>query len=147
MTTDHRPKGRDWSVGVIAGAALGAVFLGIGSRVGMRAIALAQGGAGAFTVEGTITVVALGAVSGAIVALIFLVARVLFPSRRALRVLFFWTVTLAIVLRGLDPVTPLTLAIFVPLFLAHGSLLNMYWCRFHMSRRNRHASHAATLAT
>jgi hypothetical protein len=40
----------------------------------------------------------------------------------------------AIVLRGLDPVTPLTAAVFLPLFLAHGSLLFAYWCRVRMAR-------------
>jgi hypothetical protein len=140
VNTNRRPNGRDWIVGLSAGAILGAIFLGVGGRVGMRAIALAQGAAGSFTVEGSLTVIGLGTLSGAIVALIFLVARVLFPSRRAPRVLFFWTLTLAIVLRGLNPVSPLNLTIFVPLFLAHGSLLNLYWCRVHLARRNRYVS-------
>lgn len=140
MTMDHRPNGRDWVAGVVAGAMLGAIFLGVGGRAAMRLVAVAQGAAGSFTIGGSMTVVALGALSGAIVALIFLVARILFPSRRAPRVIFFWTVTLGIVLRGLSPLTPLTLAIFVPLFLAHGSLLNLYWCRVHLARRNHYVS-------
>lgn len=141
---NHRPNGRDWTVGIIAGAVLGAIFLGVGGRIGMRLIAVAQGVAGSFTVEGSLTVVALGALCGAIVALIFVLARILFPMRRALRVAFFWTVTLAIVLRGLNPVTPLNLAIFVPLFLAHGTLLNLYWCRVHLARRNHYVPKPAT---
>ena len=143
MNVTHRPNGPDWLAGLTTGAALGAIFLGVGGRAGMRVIALAQGAPGSFTVEGSLTVVALGALSGAIVALIFLLARVLFPSRRVPRVLFFWTLTLAIVLRGLNPVTELNLAIFVPLFLAHGSLLNLYWCRVHLPRRHGRVSLAA----
>ena len=146
MNVTQRPNGRDWIVGLIAGTALGAIFLGAGGRAGMRLIALAQGAAGSFTVEGTLTVVGLGAVSGAIIALIFLVARVLFPSRRVPRVLFFWAVTLAIVLRGLNPLTVLNLAIFVPLFLAHGSLLNLYWCRVQLARRHGNVPNGPTLA-
>jgi predicted Abi (CAAX) family protease len=142
VNTNRRPNGRDWIVGLSAGALLGAIFLGVGGRVGMRAIALAQGVAGSFTVEGTLTVIGLGTLSGAIVALIFLMARILFPSRRALRVTFFWMVTLAVVLRGLNPLTLLNIAIFVPLFLAHGSLLNLYWCRVYLSRR-KDVSHVA----
>ena len=69
-------------------------------------------------------------------------ARILFPSRRALRVTFFWMVTLAVVLRGLNPMTLLNIAIFVPLFPAHGSLLNLHWCRVHVARR-KHLSHVA----
>src|SRR5687768_3692362 len=143
MNTSHRPGGRDWMVGLAAGALLGTAFLGVGGRAGMRLVAVAQGAAGGFTLGGSMTVVALGALSGAIVALIFLVARVLFPSRRAPRVVFFWAVTLAVVLRGLNPLTPLNLAIFVPLFLAHGSLLNLYWCRVHLARRKHYVSQSA----
>ena len=72
--------------------------------------------------------------SGAAVAVIFLLARTLFPQRRALRVASFWLLVTAIVFRGLDPVTPLTAAVFLPLFLAHGSLLFAYWCRVRMAR-------------
>jgi len=71
--------------------------------------------------------------SGAAVALIFLLARTVFPQRRVLRVASFWLLVTAIVFRGLDPVTPLTAAVFLPLFLAHGSLLFAYWCRVRMA--------------
>ena len=144
MNTNRRPNGRDWIVGLSAGTVLGAIFLGIGGRLAMRGIALAEGRMPLFTPEGSLAVVLLGAITGAIVASLFLLARVFFPSRRVLRVLFFWIVTLAVVLRGVSPLTLINVMWFVPLFLAHGSLLNLYWCRVHLTRRTRYVPSTAT---
>jgi hypothetical protein len=133
MTSYRRPNGSDWGVGILVGAALGLVLLGIGGRAGMRVIAVATGQTPSLSFEGSLTVTALGAVSGAAVAVIFLLARTLFPQRRVLRVASFWLLVAAIVFRGLDPVTPLTAAVFMPLFLVHGSLLFAYWCQVRMT--------------
>jgi hypothetical protein len=137
MTNYRRPNGSDWGVGVLVGTTLGLLLLGIGGRAGMRVMAIATGQAPSLSFEGSLTVAALGAVSGAVVAVIFLLARTLFPQRRALRVAFFWLLVTAIVVRGLNPVTPLAAAVFMPLFLAHGSLLFAYWCRVRMANSPR----------
>ena len=134
MTTYRRPNGSDWGVGILVGATLGLVLLGIGGRVGMRVMAVATGQTPSLSFEGSLTVAALGAAAGAAVAVIFLLARTLFPQHRALRVVFFWLLVTAIVVRGLNPVTPLAAVVFMPLFLAHGSLLFAYWCRVRMAR-------------
>lgn len=100
----------------------------------MRLIALANGQATTATFEGSLTVVLLGAASGAVIGVIFLLARLLLARNRLLRVTLFWTVVGAIVLRGLQPVSIVSVAVFAPLFLAHGSLLFAYWCRVHLRR-------------
>jgi hypothetical protein len=135
MHVSRRPHRHDWIAGLAAGASLGFVFLGVGGRVGMRAIALASDQAPSFTIEGSIAVCLLGAVTGAVVATVFLLVRTAFPTRRWTRGVLFWTVCGALVLRGLHPVTALNAAVFVPLFLLHGVLLHAFWCRIHLARR------------
>src|SRR5215204_4784467 len=102
----HRPDRRDWLYGLGAGATLGFVFLGIGARAGMRLIALASGQAAAFTIEGSIAVSLLGALTGVLVAAVFLSLRNILPTRRWTRGVVFWIVCFALALRGLRPVTP-----------------------------------------
>jgi hypothetical protein len=130
----HRLDRHDWLAGLAAGAILGLVFLGVGARTGMRLIAMSAGQAPTFTVEGSIAVSLLGALTGALVATVFLIVRTVFPTSRWLRVALFWTICAALVLRGLRPVTVLNAGIFVPLFIVHGALLHMYWCRIHLAR-------------
>jgi hypothetical protein len=141
MHLPRRPARREWLSGLAAGAGLGFLFLGIGARAGMRVIALASGQPAVFTVEGTIAVSVLGALTGALVAAIFLLVRAAFPAHRWVRGVLFWTVCAAVVLRGLHPVTIVNAAVFLPLFLVHGALLHVYWCRVHLPRV-RHADPA-----
>lgn len=129
MLKYRRPRTSDWIAGVLVGALLGALFLGVGGRVGMRVIALAQGQSPSASFEGSLAVVFLGAACGAAIGAIFLVARTLFPQRSSLRVLFFWTVVGWIVIRGLSPLTAISAVVFMPLFAIHGALLFAYWCR------------------
>ena len=134
-----RPNRRDWLVGLAAGASLGLVILGIGGRYGMRLIAVAAGQPPAFTIEGSIAVSLLGALAGAVAAAVFLLARVLFPTKRWMRGALFWVNYGAIVLRGLSPVTTLNAGIFLPLFLLHGILLQTFWYRIHLPRARARA--------
>lgn len=129
MTTPRRPSFADWRAGLAAGTLLGILFLGAGGRLGMRLIAFSLGQTPIFTLDGSVAVVLLGAATGALVGALFLLSRALFPTRRFLRAASFWTVVSALVLRGLHPVTPVSAAIFLPLFAAHGALLHVYWCR------------------
>ena len=135
MTTPSRPNGRDWFNGIVAGVALGAVFLGLGGRAGMRIIAIVNDQAPLFSVEGSIAVLLLGAGTGAVIAAIFLAARTLFPRYRSLRAAFFVLATAALVLRGLKPLSYASVTVFGPLFLLFGVLLQLYWCRIHLRRR------------
>ncbi len=85
----HRPDRRDWLTGLAAGASLGIVFLGIGARVGMRVIAHSAGQAPTFSIEGSIAVSLLGALTGTLIATIFLLARTTLPTRRWVRGAYF----------------------------------------------------------
>ena len=129
MTNHRRPNLADWRAGLMVGAALGAMILGVGGRLGMRVIAIAREQAPAFSVEGSIAVTLLGAGAGAVVAVFFLLARTAFPTRRLGRVSLFWALLALVVWRGLNPVSTLNVAVFAPLFLLHGGLLTAWWCR------------------
>ena len=120
-----RPK--DWLVGLALGSVLGFLILGIGSRLGMRVIAHAQNQPAGFSLGGSMTVVFLGLVTGVAMAAIFLVCRILFPSRPWLRSAVFWIVCLALTLRGLNPVSVLTASVFIPLVLLNGALMHVFW--------------------
>ena len=58
---------RSFLVALVLGGAVGLLTLGIGGRLSMRSIALLQGQAPGFSIGGSMTVVGLGAVTGAIV--------------------------------------------------------------------------------
>jgi|SRR5690349_9030666 len=73
--------------------------------------------------------------TGAVIAAIFLAARTLFPRHRSLRVAFFLLAAAALVLRGLKPLSYASVTVFGPLFLLFGVLLQLYWCRIHLRRR------------
>jgi len=129
MTNHRRPSIADWRAGLLVGAALGALILGAGGRLGMRVIAIAQDRAPSFSIDGSIAVTLLGAGAGAVVAVFFLLARAAFPTRRLGRVSLFWALVAWVVWRGLNPVGTLNVAVFAPLFLLHGGLLTAWWCR------------------
>ena len=139
MHTLNRPSRRDWLAGLVAGASLGLVLLGIGARVGMRLFAVASGQAPTFTIEGSIAISLLGALTGALVATVFLALRTALPGHRWVRGALFCTICGALALRGLHPVTPLKAGLFLPLFLVHGVLLHTFWCRVHLPRSGMRA--------
>ncbi len=56
----------------LAGLACGTLILGVGGRVLMRGIALATGGSGGFSLGGSLEVVAVGALYGALGGLLLL---------------------------------------------------------------------------
>jgi hypothetical protein len=129
VTSGQRPTFQDWIAGIIAGTLLGTALLGVGGRMAMRVIGVMQGQPPGFSIGGTLTVVFLGAAAGAAIGVVFLLSRTFFPRHRALRVGFFWIIVAAFVARGLNPVSALNVSIFGPLFLAHGALMFVYWCR------------------
>jgi hypothetical protein len=137
MHTAQRPRRRDWLTGLTAGALLGFLILGLGARAGMRVVALASGQAPSFTIEGSLAVGLLGALTGAVIAALFLALRAALPGRRWLRGALFWTICGALALRGLRPVSLLNAGIFLPLFLLHGVLLHTFWCRIPRSPNHR----------
>ena len=117
-------RARRWVRGAMFGASLGLIVLGVGGRLAMHA--LASDVQRSVTVEGTITVLlaglAAGVAGGAIYALLDR-----FVRRRVPRALLFALVLVLLTLRGLSPVQPRALALFLPLVLLYGVLLEHAW--------------------
>lgn len=123
-----------WLIGLLLGTIAGVIILGVGGRVAMRGIALYTGQAPGFSLGGSLTVIALGAVCGAGGGLLFVVVRRFFRNR-LVRAGIFWTLIALVTLRGLRPVDPVRLTAFVPLTLMYGTMLQIVWCRIHGRRR------------
>lgn len=114
-----------WVFDPLLGVALGLPILGIGGRIAMRVIAHATNAPPAFSFGGTMTIVGLGAVSGAAGGLIYaLLARVM-RDRATLRGVIFGIILVLLTLRGASPFTALTLSLFLPLTLLYGALLHL----------------------
>jgi hypothetical protein len=112
------------------GVLLGTVILGAGGRVAMRIVAEQTTGTSGFTLGGTATVVFLGLTSGAFGALILLAARLLLHRWPPATTVVYWTLLMAISLRGLRPVDPLRAVVFLPLVAAFGLLLQWRTWRY-----------------
>ena len=115
---DPRPtlSVRNWMHGLLIGALTGLVVLGVGGRLAMRAIALQERPAPAFTIGGTVTVLLLGMVSGVAGGLIHVLLFRFLPHFHWMRRALFGALLLLIALRGLSgTATTLSLALFLPL--------------------------------
>jgi hypothetical protein len=124
-----------WAFGPMLGIALGLPVLGGGGRIAMRVIAHATNVAPSFSIEGTITVLLMGAVSGAAGGLIYAVLARLLPTRQIARALAFAAVLILLTLRGTSPSTPVTLSLFLPVMLVYGTLFHVAWQRRYADAR------------
>jgi hypothetical protein len=106
--------------GILTGAAVGAVLLGVGGRLAMFVFAVSTGRSPVFTVGGSLKVVVAGAMSGAAGGLLLGLGHRLLPTRRMLRGACFAALCYLIAIPGFRPPTPLVFALFAPLFLAFG---------------------------
>jgi len=131
LTGPQRPPQRDWIRCSLIGIGIGAVVLGIGSRVAMRGIAVLSGAPPGFSFGGSLTVVLLGALSGLVGALVLMLLRTFLPRRWLLQTLLFYAILILITLRGLRPVDTQRLFLFMPLVLVYVFLLRV------LSRRRR----------
>lgn len=125
---DQSPVKTQWPrtlATVIYGAALGTLILGVGGRLAMRVIAMATSGTTGFSFGGTLTVVFLGAASGAMAGAVLSVTRVMLPRWPAAQTITFWLLLAAMTLRGLRPLDTLRVALFLPLVLLLGILLQI----------------------
>lgn len=118
-----------WFRGAILGAVLGTAFLGVGGRVAMRGIAMAQRTPTGFSLGGSMTVVFLGAAAGLAAGLIYVASIKLAGNRIWWARLLFAVVVLAITLRGLRPIDSFKLVLFLPLFAAYGVIFDRLWAR------------------
>ncbi|MBA3340390.1 MAG: hypothetical protein H0T48_00990 [Gemmatimonadaceae bacterium] len=114
---------------IVYGALLGALILGGGGRVAMRAITIMNGVQGSVTPSGTLTVVLAGAASGIGGAVIYLIAAVIVrhvaPKREWIRHFVFGGSLMLVTLRGLNPVDLVRLALFTPLVASFAMALEL----------------------
>ena len=113
-----------WLFDPVVGIALGFLVLGVGSRIAMRVIAHATNVAPGFSLGGTMTVVFMGAVSGAAGGVIYALLVRFLPDRPLVRGVLFGVILTLLTLRGASPSTPLTLSLFFPLTFLYGGLLD-----------------------
>jgi hypothetical protein len=125
VTARWRPVAEPWLFGLLLGAGVGLVVLGVGGRIAMRAIALANNAPPGFSIGGTATVVFLGVVSGGGGGLLYALLCRLIPRRRILRSAVFGVALVLLTLRGLRPIQPLALEWFMPLALGYGAIVDV----------------------
>jgi hypothetical protein len=115
---------RNWLHGILVGGATGLVVLGVGGRLAMRAIALQERPAAAFTVGGTITVMLLGAASGIAGGLLHVLLFRFLPHFHWLRRTLFAALLILITLRGLSgTASALSVTLFLPLVVVYGIIV------------------------
>ena len=137
-----------WEIAL--GAWLGLWILGAGGRVAMRLVAHALDQSPAWTVGGTLAVVAMGAVAGAAGAAFYAVSRAAArlvgqgARARTLQLALFGTLLVLVTLRGLSG-SPGPTASFWLLVAAYGVALDRVMVR--RARRETDAPTAASLAT
>jgi hypothetical protein len=132
----HLARSR-WVFGPLVGIGLGLLILGIGGRIAMRVIAHATNVAPGFSFGGTMTVVFMGAVSGAAGGLIYAVLVRFVPNRPVVRALLFGVILVLLTLRGLSPASAVSVSLFLPLILLYGGLMDFAWRRGFPPPRSR----------
>jgi hypothetical protein len=114
---------------IISGTLLGAVVLGVGGRLAMAGITAVGGGTPQFSFGGTMTVVALGAVSGlagSVLALLSKLAVSRAPSRFAwTEYVLFGALLFVVTLRGLRGTPSIGSWFFYPLVGVYGFLMSL----------------------
>jgi len=100
--------------GLIRATLLGLLILGIGGRLLMRVVALMDGQAPAFTLEGSVAVVFYGTVAGAFSGLVYYVLT-RFVNKPALRTTAFIVICGLVSLRGVSGLRPVAQAMFMAL--------------------------------
>ena len=118
-----------WVFGPVTGAVLGLPVLGIGSRIAMRLVAVGTNRPGAFTLEGSLTVIFYGVVAGLAGGAIYAILARFLPRRTAIRSIIFGVIIVLLTLRGVSPATAFTLSLFLPLTVAYAILLDVIWRR------------------
>jgi hypothetical protein len=111
------------------GAAVGAVFLGIGGRVAMRIFALLMDRPPGWSFGGSMTVVFMGAVFGTIGGVLLWTGRRFFRTSPIARGALFWVPLTFLYLRVLSPLTSESLIAFTPFVVSYGVVLYRIWCR------------------
>jgi hypothetical protein len=126
---------RRWLTGSLLGIAVGSVILGVGGRIAMWAIAVVSGGTPAFSVGGSATVVLLGALAGLAGAVVLVGLRWILANKPLVRGAVFWAFLVLVTLRGLRPIDPQRVLLFMPLVVVYGITLQVLSRRLESRRR------------
>ena len=127
---------RPWYFGPVVGAVTGLFILGVGSRIAMRQIALLSGAPGGFTVEGTITVLFMGVVSGVAGAVIRGLTTIGGRLSGLAGFAIFAIACVLIALRGLNPLDANRIYLFMPLIALYVLAVEVAWRRLPWMRRS-----------
>jgi hypothetical protein len=100
----------------------------------MRVFAMLDGRAAGWSVGGTMTVVFMGAVFGAVGGALLWGGRRIFPRTPWARGLLFWGAIVLLGSRLLSPLTGDSLIAFTPFALLYGAVLYRVWCRVLIAR-------------
>jgi len=120
---------------LLVGTATGALFLGVGGRLVMRALALAAGRPPGFSFGGTLSVILSGAIAGFVGGVLLFAAARFVPAVLRFRGLIFGVFCYALATPGFRPPQPLVFALFAPTFLAYGVATVMLYERVARSAR------------
>jgi hypothetical protein len=135
VTTTLTTRFQRLATALLLGAASGAVFLGAGGRLAMHVFALGNPRPAGFTLRGSLMVVFAGAIAGALGGVLLAVTERFMPKQLWLRGVLFGAMCYLIAIPGFRPPQPLVFALFAPVFLAYGLVLEAAWERFERSRR------------
>ena len=125
---------RSLQTALTLGAVVGAIFLGAGGRIAMRIFALMEGREPAWTLEGSLAVVLMGAVFGTVGGFLLWLGRRVFRRSPIARGALFWIPLTALFLRGLSPLTSNSLTAFLPFYVAYGVVVYRLFCHRYVAR-------------
>lgn len=127
-------------VGALAGAALGALFLGLGGRIVMRILAIIIAREPTFSIGGSLEIIAYGALVGMVSGAVFALARPILPEQWPLGGLLLAAIAYPVTIltlpahiadtaRPFAAMMPTVLALFGFCFLLFGAGLARLSCR------------------
>ena len=125
---------RSLPTAITLGAIVGAIFLGVGTRIAMRLFALLEGREPGWSFGGSMTVVFMGAVFGTFGGVLLWLGRRYFKRSPLARGALFWIPLTLLFLRGLSPLNSNSVMTFIPFFAAYGAVLYRTFCHRFVAR-------------